>query len=274
MTGKAKAQKTSLKKKTSAKSNPRKDYGDNANIALVSEVGGDCPKCGKRLLNSRSKNIMKDYELAHIYPLNPKAEEILLLQNEERLSTDPNSEDNIIALCIDCHHKLDNPRTIKDYRELVEIKKNILAFNIEKAEWIKHPLTDEITHVISSLITLDAPVGDSSIEYNPKTIDDKTKPEIPNINRERIKNDVRLYFSHIKAQLKRIDATSPGTANYISLQIKTYYASLKKRGVPKLEIFNNISTWICTKTSSESLDACKAITSFFVQNCEVFEEKI
>ncbi|MEY8144248.1 MULTISPECIES: ABC-three component system protein [Falsihalocynthiibacter] len=35
--------------------------------------------------------------------------------------------------------------------------------------------------------------------------------------------------------------------------------------------FDNIVKWLNAKTKAESNDAAEVITSFFVQNCEVFE---
>ncbi|WP_373557726.1 HNH endonuclease [Pseudomonas sp. URIL14HWK12:I7] len=65
---------------------------------------------------SKSKTSNKQYEIAHIYPLNPTPPEALLLANEFRLSADVDHLDNLIALCLLCHNEFDNPRTVKEYR--------------------------------------------------------------------------------------------------------------------------------------------------------------
>ena len=40
----------------------------------------------------------------------------------------------------------------------------------------------------------------------------------------------------------------------------------------KTLIFSKIVEWIKNNTQSNSVEACEAIVSFFVQNCEVFYE--
>ena len=49
-----------------------------------------------------------------------------MLKDEERLSKDVNSLDNVIAVCRICHKKFDTPRTIEEYRSWVRLKKKLL----------------------------------------------------------------------------------------------------------------------------------------------------
>lgn len=82
--------------------------------------------CGKSLTNTKNGQIIKMFEVAHIYPANPRPDEIELLKDEERLSKDVNSLDNVIAVCRICHKKFDTPRTIEEYRSWVRLKKKLL----------------------------------------------------------------------------------------------------------------------------------------------------
>ena len=50
--------------------------------------------------------IIKIFEVAHIYPANPLSSEVEILADEERLSEDVNSLDNVIAVCRICHKKI------------------------------------------------------------------------------------------------------------------------------------------------------------------------
>ncbi|MAK92040.1 MAG: HNH endonuclease, partial [Oleibacter sp.] len=63
--------------------NPRKKYSDAQNVALLSQVSRVCPLCAEPLFYKKSGKSFKNYELAHIYPLNPTKEENQLLQDEE-----------------------------------------------------------------------------------------------------------------------------------------------------------------------------------------------
>ena len=92
---------------------------------LFSQVGGICPVCSLSLTYEKIGRLQKQYEIAHIYPLNPTDEEVELLKNEERLSDDVNSIDNLIPLCPGCHNRFDKPRTIEEYRALLTVKKQL-----------------------------------------------------------------------------------------------------------------------------------------------------
>ncbi len=96
-----------------------KSPSENTNIVLFNQVDGICPLCDKQLIYKKSGSKYKKYELAHIYPLNPRPEEIKLLEVQERLSDDVNHEDNLIPLCKSCHGEFDKPRTVSEYQDLV-----------------------------------------------------------------------------------------------------------------------------------------------------------
>ena len=43
-------------------------------------------------------------------------------------------------------------------------------------------------------------------------------------------------------------------------------------GATKYEIFERMVDWVHNKTLKISREACEAVISFFIQNCEVFYE--
>ena len=45
-------------------------------LAFTTEVDGQCPKCGNLLFFAKRGKKLKRYEIAHIYPLNAKPEEV------------------------------------------------------------------------------------------------------------------------------------------------------------------------------------------------------
>lgn len=57
----------------------RRVFSDNEKMLLFNEVDGRCPICGKTLTNTKNKQIVKIFEVAHIYPANPLDEEVELL---------------------------------------------------------------------------------------------------------------------------------------------------------------------------------------------------
>jgi len=249
----------------------RKTFGHNDNLILFQEVGGVCPLDGKPLMYEKQGKQYKKYEIAHIYPLNPTAKEIELLKDQEKLSTDVNDKKNLMALCLDCHTKLDKPRTVAEYQELVRIKKNLLSKEKNKLTSFDHKIEAEVQEIIDRLSSEDFQPQPDNSNYSPVTIDSKTDGTISAITKTKIKNHVRDYFFHVQAMLAHLEAENPETAILIGLQIRQYYHTLKKEKLSQQEIFSHIVDWVHNKTKLAHKDACEVFVSFFVQNCEVFE---
>ena len=93
------------------KKNSRKNFSENTQQFLYDEVKGKCPLCLNSLTYEKNNKLYKDFEIAHIYPLNPTKDEIELLKDEIRLGN-VNDLTNLIALCPNCHNQYDKPRTI------------------------------------------------------------------------------------------------------------------------------------------------------------------
>ncbi|WP_223804359.1 MULTISPECIES: HNH endonuclease signature motif containing protein [Acinetobacter] len=127
---------------------------ENLKIVLFNEVNGLCPKCNKPLMHNNKNQLTKLYEIAHIYPHSAHPHEAELLKNEEKLNDDLDHEDNLIALCRDCHKIFDIPRTIEGYREMIKIKRELQRISRLKNHWYENKLESEINDVINSLVNL------------------------------------------------------------------------------------------------------------------------
>ncbi|MBI2332643.1 MAG: HNH endonuclease [Chloroflexi bacterium] len=251
-------------------SNTREKYSESQNISLVSQVNRVCPLCQEPLFYQKNNKTHKNYELAHIYPLNPTLFEQKLLEKEPRLSDNVNDEDNLIPLCKICHGQFDNPRTVEEYRKLFTIKKSLIERNTQENIWKKYSIEEEINEIIEAIYNDIQLEGDAKIDFNPKEIDDKLDETITRPTKRKIKNNVTDYYILIRDNFAELDSTKGDLSETISLQIKTYYLKQKGMGFEQQKIFDNIVMWIHTKTSPKTYDAAEILTSFFVQNCEVF----
>lgn len=248
------------------------NFTENENILLFNEVDGICPiqTCSGELMYEKKVNKQKSYDIAHIYPLNPTPEEVELLKNEERLSSDPNDLDNLICLCDTCHTKFDKPRTVEEYRDMVALKKKLISKNKERANWNVH-LNSEINEILEFLSNNDETLDDSvEPEYEPKTIDTKTNDSITKLTKRKIKSNVEEYYQNIKAKFKEIDGVKPLTTEVLSSQIKTFYLKTSQIHENQNDVFNAMVDWLYNKTNRTSKEACEIIISYFIQNCEVF----
>jgi len=153
--------------------NERKSYSEAQNILLLSQVNRVCPLCAEPLFYSKKGKVYKSYEIAHIYPLNPTSDVIILLKNEKRLNADVNHEDNVIPLCKICHGKFDKPRTIEEYQQLFSIKKTLIDQNAQETIWKTYAIEDDISRVIEAIYHNPDIENESEIEFIPKEVDDK-----------------------------------------------------------------------------------------------------
>lgn len=238
---------------------------------LFSQVGGICPVCSLSLTYEKIGRLQKQYEIAHIYPLNPTDEEVELLKNEERLSDDVNSIDNLIPLCPGCHNRFDKPRTIEEYRALLTVKKSFIQAQDIKSLYGSYKVEDEIRIIITALASLDLELEASPLDYSAIRVDEKLSKEFDQILRRHIKDDVIQYYNYVKMQFSHIENTTPGKFNLVAGQIRTFYLSAKMKSMDQVVIFNEVSKWLQARVGYGSLEACKVIVAFFIQNCEVFE---
>ena len=251
-------------------SNPRKKYSDAQNVALLSQVSRVCPICAEPLFYKKHGKSFKNYELAHIYPLNPTKEEQRLLQHEERLSDDVNDENNIIPLCEICHGQFDKPRTVEEYRTLFGLKKKLIDRSGQEAIWKRYTIEEEISQIIEAIYDDPELEHDAEIDFTPREVDEKLDSTISRPTKAKIKGNVREYYIFISKQFSELDNVSSDFSEIISLQIKTYYLKQKNMGLDQQAIFENIVSWIYAKTKPKTNDAAEIMASFFIQNCEVF----
>lgn len=248
----------------------RRNYSDAENILLVSQVDSKCPLCATRLFYTKGSRTYKAYELAHIYPLNPSQSEIEELKNEVKLHEDVNHPDNLIPLCASCHGKFDKPRTAEEYRALAKKKKECIRWARQQELQSSYHIENDIILVLDRLYELDVSESLESLEFDPKSLNSKLDDSISTLSRRKIHNNVADYFQYIKSALIEVDKDNPNSTDLICAQVKTYYLKQKTLGLDQQVIYENIVDWINAKTSPKTIESAEIITSFFIQNCEVF----
>lgn len=251
--------------------NSRKPITAVESELLFGQVGGICPICSTSLTYKKNGKPQKKYQIAHIYPLNPSTVESSLLSSEERLSEDVNSLDNLIPLCPNCHTRFDKPRTVDEYRTLFAVKNRYIQEQSIKTLYGNYTIEDEIREIIKSLTTQNLGENVGQLEYTALHVDEKLTSGFDQILRKHIKDDVTQYYNYIKTQFYHVEKITPGKFDLIAGQIKTFYLNAKIESDDQVVVFNQIAEWLQARVGNCSLDACKVIVAFFVQNCEVFE---
>ena len=236
----------------------------------LKEVSFVCPLCGKILRHRKQKKANKLYEIAHIFPNSPTEEQYEQLSGLPRLGDNSESFENKIALCKDCHDQQDYHTTQADYLKLLDIKQHLLKLTDLHEAMLTMGLEQEIADVVKRVCSLhEDEIG--SLNYTPVIL---TKKFAANelLLKNRIKMNVTNYYPYIRDCFKELEGINNFRLTALSLQIKSCFIKMEGISDNKSDIFDQLVDWVMSKTLSTSRDACEAVVSFFVQNCEVFHE--
>lgn len=250
----------------------RKDPTEAQLRLYLKEVNFHCPLCGKVLQSKKQKKeSQKKFEIAHIYPNKPTYEQYSELNGLERLGINCESIENKIALCTTCHKEQDHHTTKDEYLRLLNIKKSLIN-QIDIREILDQmQVEDDIKEIINKL----SKVEDFEIvelKYDPVEIKNKIRDDFPLLKRK-VKHNVTDFYPFIFEEFKKNDNKN-NTNNYevICSQIKAAYIKIKNMSDDQSAIFNMMVAWLMNKTLELKNEACEIVISYFIQNCEVFDE--
>ena len=214
---------------------------------------------------------MKSYDIAHIYPLNPKPEELIELQGEKKLTIDPNDLGNLIPLCHGCHEVFDNPRTKAGYREIMKLKTDAVLETKRRSEWHEGNIRPEIGQILKLLSTLGSSnLSGVVLSYDPKKVDDKVDSTLPDFSIKVIKFHNSEYYKLIRDKFQELESVNTGIGDIIAQQVKLQFTKIKAIDSNQQKILEALIDWVRAKSPESSRDACHIVVSFYVQNCEVF----
>lgn len=85
---------------------------------------------------------------------------------------------------------------------------------------------------------------------------------------KKIEGNVNDYFDEIRKMFVEEQETNDLVYEQIRRKIRNQYLSRKNKS-PQ-EVFNTLVDWLMNEVQSTDREACEAVMSYFVQNCEVF----
>lgn len=174
-----------------------------------------------------------------------------------------------LLFCKECGEEFKN---IDDLTldELAEFERKKIEF-IKRTE-IKQKL-DSITiqsdlkEVITRLNSVNFS-NDSILSLQPLTIENKI-PSTENVLLFKIRSDVVGYYNIVKQMFQELESFTS-----IAKEINYSFNILNEQGLTHQEIYENLTNHIirCTGLNSNKRLSCEIIVSFFIQNCEVYNE--
>lgn len=240
---------------------------------LLAETGYSCPICGRDFWNKKGSRRAISAEAAHIYPLNPTLEDCIALADIEP-PQEINDASNFIMLCPACHDKFDKPRTKEEYLKLRSEKDRLSSNQVLRTLRSEYPLEREIRAIIEHLTTHNFN-SSAPLSYTPLRVTQKLFPDFDPLLAQSIKDDVLRYYPIVRSILLDIDSNHPAFSKILAGQVKLFYLKTAQTLGEKrqVEIFYALVDWIKTKAQCPaSQRACEIIVSYFIQDCEVFED--
>lgn len=253
--------------------NARVKFHPEEHSMLYGETGGACPLCTQPIIFKKigSKNPSKGYEVAHIYPLNPTPIQAQALIGY-LAPIDINGLDNVICLCPTCHRKFDKDFKIEEYFRIRAIKDVFIRDANARKAIAEHTLREEIKEILELITSMQADdVETFDLELDAKTLNDKLRTGASNFLKRNIRNDIVDYFVSIRDEMRLLEQRDQVSVKILQNQVNTYFWEMHRQNPENKDVvFQYIAQWISTRTG-KSIDSSRVLTSFFVQNCEVFD---
>lgn len=251
----------------------RAQVSDTVKMSLLNEVSGKCPICRKSLIKRKPKtnDHIRVFDVAHIYPLNARENEVQLLKNEERLCDDIDSEGNFIVLCKECHKMYDTRKTVEEYCYLVSVKKSCQKLRELSEVWDAQTLHTDISIVAEKITSLSkGNIRKDKLPMKALKLSEKTNDEFGSFNETKVSSYITSYYIPIKENFKLLELGGKASYQFICSQVKSYYLALVMKGFKQNEIFEQMVDWFMVKTEINDRSKAEVLVSYFIQNCEVF----
>lgn len=249
-----------------------KDKIDPDDLEYILEANKLCSNCGKSIEVKKNKKTAYKYGIVSIFPefleLSKKGYFLSIAGKEP---TDYSHRSNKICCCCSCADDYECSPTTDMFIKLRNKKEIYIKKENENSVLEKAKLDDELETILVNLHKIKSFSEIEEFRTTPLTL--KEKIESNELLRLTIKNDVENYYNYIRQKLSDLDDLD-SEFKIIGSQFQICYEKLAKIMTDQEEIFNRIIKWVLDELhlSEQYNIAARIIVSFFVQNCEVFDE--
>ena len=267
--------KPSKKKRTEAleEQNIRSDYPlTPSDFGLLNECGMKCPMCGKRLVENKKGIPMIRYVVTPIYPFGMD----LIKQMEFRDTYPPvqnlDSTDNKMLLCRSCAEDYLVEPTKEEYKWL-SLKKKQQVWDLEMQDKVDDIAVEQgIKQILDAFSSIkERPVPVDKTRWEAFRVDKKISEDNFNLQ-DKVTYWVLRYYRYLEQQFKLEERTRKLRFRKIQNEVSQCFETYDEANLPQSLIFEYLVKWLERQTDCHNRDALEAMISFFVQNCEVFNE--
>lgn len=240
---------------------------------LLREVECKCPLCNTPLVEKKSQKTFYRFAISKIYPENlttTQEADFSAVHNKPVVIDD---RVNKICLCNKCASEYLFSPTVEIYDKLYRFKWTAITRNQLEMAMDRYNIEEQIIEILDNLKGVDIESDSfASLRMKPLTLAKKILPE-NKVLKQNITDDNNRYFYFIQEHLSVLDDLNHPFKK-IALEVKTFFLTLTETLSDQEEIYNTIIAWILrTQRLPESYRAAAhIIVSYFVQNCEVFDE--
>lgn len=125
--------------------------------------------------------------------------------------------------------------------------------------------------LLDSLDSLVDPEAVDKLQYKPNSVTNKIEPD-NFILRLQVTDQITRYYGFLKDEFSQRDGLNRFDFNELALSMRRCFMLMERMGKKQSEIYSAMAIWVMDATGSTSLPACEILVSFFIQNCEVFNE--
>lgn len=237
----------------------------------ILEVNGVCPLCGNSLLKNKGKKT-KVYEIAHIYPNSPTSEERMILNGVTVFGENSESFHNKIALCFNCHKNYDFHKSVDEYNMLLKKKRELYTAFTAKSNLANINVSLNLEVLLQKITTIDtSTTNKTKLRLDPLEIEQKISAS-ESILKIKVTAFVTEYYLFIKNYFKNLEETKQLNFSRLATTIKLAYQTATESLDSKDKIFDALVDWLLSKTNTSDKGCAEIVISYFIQNCEVFDE--
>ena len=241
-------------------------------LAYVQETNCCCALCGRKLIKMTSKGTSYTCDVVKITPSSLSSLEINDFAKEGVVLPEPGSADDFIALCPNCSKEYQASFDKNSVKRLLGIKQSLQRRALAAARLGECDLDEEIEGVLKNLYTLVPEETEANLRLDALALKDKIADSEP-LLRDRIRTDVARYYRFIEDSLGRLSEDSGfGFDRTIAAQVQIAYLTASSAGGDQSDVYEALVDWLNDKAPACKRTACEIVISFFVQNCEVFDE--